>query len=228
MVSISVMHNFTIDYTDGLVINNNYNDVEFAKDKQSHYMVKTYFVHKKIKRSLQSHPDQLGITATIEELESTTDKTLLTVNNCNLNCWLMPSFVKHFVPYHIDIYYNDKLYQSDTMDCKYKLVNFTLHPKDDRELYTWMNVIENFKKQMHCDISIKNDTVASTTEFDHIADVKYNTDDTNKQYYLGLHIGRFYQPNTQMPDINYHPDQLHNKNSLDIINDILYYYTTII
>lgn len=41
------MHNFTIDYTDGLVINNNYNDVEFAKDKQSHYMVKTYFVHKK-------------------------------------------------------------------------------------------------------------------------------------------------------------------------------------
>ena len=58
--------------------------------------------------------------------------------------------------------------------------------------------------------------------------LKYKTDDSNKQYYLGLHIGRFYQPNSQNPDINYHPDQLHNKNSLDIINDILYYYTTII
>jgi len=170
----------------------------------------------------------LGTTATIEELESISNKTMLSSNNCDLGCWLIPSFAKFFVPYHVDIYYHNELYQSDTLDCKFKLVNFTLHPKDDRELYTWMNVIENFKKQLHCDISIKNDTVASTTEFDHIADVKYKTDDVNKQYYLGLHIGRFYQPNTNMPDINYHPDQLHNKNSLDIINDILYYYTTII
>ena len=117
---------------------------------------------------------------------------------------------------------------TDTLDCKFKLVNFTLHPKDDRELYTWMNVIENFKKDMQCDISIKNDTVYSTTEFDSIADVKYKTDDPNKQYYLGLHIGRFYLPNTQIPDFNYHPNQLHNKNSLDIINDILYHYIHII
>lgn len=222
------MHNFTIDYTDGLKIDNTVYDAEFAVGKESHYMVKTHFCHKKIKRSLQTHPDQLGTTATIEELESISNKTMLSSNNCNLGCWLVPSFAKFFVPYHVDIYYHNELYQSDTLDCKFKLVNFTLHPKDDRELYTWMNVIENFKKQLHCDISIKNDTVASTTEFDHIADVKYKTDDSNKQYYLGLHIGRFYQPNTNMPDINYHPDQLHNKNSLNIINDILYYYTTII
>lgn len=65
------MHNFTIDYTDGLKINNNFYDPEFAAGKESHYMVKVYFCHKKIKRSLQTHPDQLGITATIEELEST-------------------------------------------------------------------------------------------------------------------------------------------------------------
>jgi hypothetical protein len=191
-------------------------------------MVKTYFLHKKIKRSLQTHPDQLGITATIEELETSTDKTHLTTNNCNLGCWLIPSFVKHFVPYYIEIYYNNELYTTDTLDCKFKLVNFTLHPKDDRELYVWMNVIEKFKRDMQCDISIKNDTVYSTTEFDNIVDVKYKTDDPNKQYYLGLHVGRYYIPNTQIPDINYHPNQLHNKNSLDIINDILHYYTYII
>lgn len=222
------MHNFTIDYSDGLVINNNYRDNDYALNKESHYMVKTYFLHKKIKRSLQTYPDQLGITATIEETETSSDKILLTNNNCYLGCWIMPSFTKHFVPYHVEIYYNGILYQSDTLDCKFKLVNFTLNPKHDRELYTWMNVIEKFKKETLCDISIKNDTVASTSEFDHIVDVKYKSNDPNKQYYLGLYIDRFFQPNTEIPDINYHPNGLHNKNSLDIINDILYYYTTII
>jgi hypothetical protein len=222
------MHNFTIDYTDGLKIDNSFYDLEFASGKESHYMVKTYFLHKKIKRSLQTYPDQLGITATIEELETKSDKTLLTANNCNLGCWIVPSFTKFFVPYHVEIYYNNELYITDTLDCKFKLVNFNLYPKNERELYTWMNVIEKFKRETHCDISIKNDIVASTTEFDNIVDVKYKIEDTNKQYYLGLNVGRFYQPNSSMPDINYHPDQLHNKNSLDIINDILYHYTTII
>ena len=222
------MHNFTIDYTDGLKIENNFHDTEFAKNKEQHYMVKTYFLHKKIKRSLQTHPDQLGVTATIEELESSSSKSHLNTYDCNLGSWVMPDLTKFFVPYHIDIYYNAELYQSDTLDCKFKLVNFTLHPKDDRELYTWMNVIENFKKEMQCDISIKNDIVASTTEFDHIADVKYKTEDANKQYYLGLRIGRFYLSDRQNPDVNYHPRGLHDKNSLDIINDILYYHTTII
>lgn len=222
------MHNFTIDYTDGLVVDNNKYHLEFAKGKESHYTVETYFLHKKIKRSLQTYPDQLGITATIEELETISDKTHLTSNSCHLGCWVKPSFVKHFVPYYVEIWYNRELYMTDTLDCKFKLVNFTLYPKDDRELYTWMNVIENFKKETQCDISVKNDIVASTSEFDHIVDVKFNTNDDNKQYYLGLHVGRFYQPNTQMTNMTYHPDQLHNKNSLNIINDILYYYTTII
>jgi hypothetical protein len=222
------MHNFTIDYTDGLVINNNHYDVEYAKDKDKHYNVITYFLHKKIKRSLQTYPDQLGLTATIEEIETKSDKTLLTSDNCDLQCWLMPSFTKHFVPYHVEIYYNNELYMTDTLDCKFKLVNFTLHPKDDRELYVWMNVIEKFKRETQCDISIKNDTVYSTSEFDNIVDVKYKTNDPNKQYYLGLHVGRFYVENTQNPDVNYHPNQLHDKNSLDIINDILYYHTYII
>jgi hypothetical protein len=222
------MHNFTIDYTDGLVIDNNHYDPEYAKDKDKHYNVKTYFLHKKIKRSLQTYPDQLGLTATIEEIETKSDKTLLTSNNCDLQCWLMPSFTKHFVPYHVEIYYNNELYMTDTLDCKFKLVNFTLHPKDDRELYVWMNVIEKFKRETQCDISIKNDTVYSTSEFDNIVDVKYKTNDPNKQYYLGLHVGRFYLDNTTMPDLNKNPDGLNNKNSLDIINDILYFNTTLV
>ena len=222
------MHNFKIDYTDGVLIHNDVWDNEFAKGKDSHYMVNTYFLHQKIKRSLQTRPDQLGIISTIEEIETTSDKTLLTNNNVQARHWMRPSHCKFFVPYLIEIWYNNEVYITDVLDCKFKLVNFTLHPKDDRELYTWLNVIEKFKRDVQCDISIKNDTVASTSEFDHIVDVKYKTNDENKQYYLGLHVGRFYQPNSEMPDVCYHPDQLHNKNSLDIINDILYHYTTII
>ena len=94
------MHNFTIDYTDGLKIDNTVYDAEFAVGKESHYMVKTHFCHKKIKRSLQTHPDQLGTTATIEELESISNKTMLSSNNCNLGCWLVPSFAKFFVDLH--------------------------------------------------------------------------------------------------------------------------------
>ena len=73
-----------------------------------------------------------------------------------------------------------------------------------------------------------NDTVFSTNEFDNIVDVKYPLNDPNKQYYLGLKVGRFYQPNSNNPDFLYHPDGLHNKNSLDIINDILYYHSYIV
>jgi hypothetical protein len=79
---------------------------------------------------------------------------------------------------------------------------------------------------MQCDISIKNDIVASTSEFDDIVDIKYKTNDLNTQYYLGLQIGKFYKNNNLTPDIDYHPDGLHNKSSLDIINDILWFNTT--
>jgi len=223
------MHRFTIDYTDGLTVINTMVDNEMIDNNgETHYMVKTYINHSKIRRSLKTHPDQLGITATIEELVLENNKTLITTNNCTLGNWMMPTLNRNFIPYIVEIYYNAKLVFTDVMDCKFKLVNFTLNPKDVRELYVWMNVIEKFKREMQCNISIKNDIVYSTTEFDNFVDVKFEQNDPNKQYYLGLNVGRYYQPNSQTPDFFYHPDGLHNKNSLDIINDILYHHCYII
>lgn len=223
------MHCFTINYIDGLLIENPIVDSEMVgKINENCYFIHCYFLYKKIKKKLETQPDSLGITATIEEIESENNKQLLNRFECKLNHWYKPTYAKYLIPYQIEIEYNKKICMIDTLDCKFKLVNFTLQPKNDKELYVWMNVIENFKKQMQCDISIKNDSVYETSEFDDFVDVKFKTNDTNKQFYLGLNIGRFYVPNTQSPDMNYHPDGLHGKNSLDIINDILYYYTTII
>lgn len=222
------MHEFSIDYTDGIKIDNKYYDVDFANSKNKYtYEIKTYFQTKKIKKTISTVPDQLGTFLKLEETFSD-ESIFLNYTEINLGCWSMPSLEKYFIPYKIEIWYAGQLYQTDIVDCKYKLVNFTLHPKDEKELYVWMNVIQLFKKEMMCDISIKNDIVSNTTEFDNFVDVKYKTDDPNKQYYLGLNIGRFYQPNSENPNRLYHPDGLHNKNSLEIINDILYYYTHIV
>lgn len=222
------MHQFTVDYTDGLKIDNKYCDVDFANSKNNYrYGIKTYFQTKKIKKTISTVPDQLGTFLKLEETFCD-ESIFLNYTEINLGNWSIPSFEKYFIPYKIEIWYASQLYQTDILDCKYKLVNFTLHPKDEKELYVWMNVIQLFKKEMMCDISIKNDIVSNTTEFDNFVDVKYKTDDPNKQYYLGLNIGRYYHPNSENPDRLYHPDGLHNKNSLEIINDILYYYTHIV
>ncbi len=221
------MHSFVFDYTDGIKIDNVHRDLDYEKGKEDRFLIKTYFLHKKIKRSLQTYNDQLGVTATLEELVTESDKTLITSDYCSLGCWFKPRLIRYFVPYHVEVYYNGSLYSTDTLDCKFKLVNFTLHPKDDRELYVWMNMIERFKKEMQCDISIKNDIVNSTVEFDNFVDVKFPTNEKTTQYYLDIPVGRFYQSNNETPDFHYHPDGLHNKNSLDIIHDILYHHSYI-
>lgn len=225
------MHNIIIDYTDGLKIECQYVDENLRKNTGKDIVsVKTFFNINKVKKTIVNKPSQIGTFACVEEISSENSKILLTYNELNLGCgcWIMPSFAKFFIPYHVEIWYNKELITTDSLDCKYKLVNFTLDPKDEKELYVWMNVIEKFKREMNCEVAIKNDTVYSTNEFDNIIDVKYKRNDPNTQYYLGLHVGRFYLPNTEMPDLNKNPDGLHNKNSLDIINDILYRYTTLI
>lgn len=223
------MHTFTIDYIDGLVIDNKLVDQSiFEKTKMNQFSVKVFFKSRKVKKSLVNIPSQLGTFSQIQELSTENENVFLLYKECHLGCWIMPSNAKYFIPYYTEVWYNHELVLSDSLDCKYKLVNFSLDPKDDKELYVWMNVIENFKREMNCDISIKNDTVYSTNEFDHIVDVKYPRNDQNKQYYLGLEVGRFYLPDTNMPNLDKNPDGLNNKNSLDIINDILYFYTSVI
>ena len=219
------MNKFTFDYTDGLKITN-YIDDSLLKNKITTYKGNLYYKHQITKKTLKTYPDQLGIYVNLEETITDSDKVLYGSFECPLGHWMLPNNKKYFIPYHVEIFYNDELYITDTLDCKYKLVNFTLHTKDERELYTWLNVIKIFKKQMQCDISIKNDIVYSTSEFDNIVDIKYKTNELNTQYYLGLQIGKFYKNNNLTPDIDYHPDGLHNKSSLDIINDILWFNTT--
>lgn len=221
------MLTYNIDYTEGLYINNTWFDSSKIKSNQVECNI--YAKFNKVKRKLTTYPNEYGSPFTEESIETFNDKYLITKFYAQHYNWYVPFFYKYFVPYHIEFVYENQVVYTNTLDCKFKLVNFNLNPKDDRELYVWLNVIEKFKKETQCDISIKNDIVFESSEFDSFVDVKFKSTDDFKSYYLGLNVGRFYTlQNSNNPDYNYHPDGLHNKNSLDIINDILYFQQNIL
>jgi len=133
-------------------------------------------------------------------------------------------FYKGFVSYNIEITkrYTEEIIYSESFDCRYKLVNFTLHSNDIKELHTWMCAIKKFKDETNCEISIINDWIWENKEYDFV-DAYYRFKDNFNQYYAGYVIGRFGDENA--PDFYRNPDGLKNKTSLDIIEDILYHFT---
>ena len=218
------MHKFVIDFTDGLLVSST-RDPNISVNESEKIKIRVFSVQEKTKKILKTYPDQLGTLLSVEEVIVDREELPYTTCEIPVGYWVRPTTKRYFVPYHVEIFYKDTLCIKDSIDCKFKLVNFSLFPKDERELYTWMNVIKLFKKQMQCDISVKNDLVFSTKEFDDIVDLKYQANDPNTQYYLGLQVGRFFKEDEKTPDLDYHPDGLHNKNSLEIINEILWYNT---
>jgi hypothetical protein len=217
------MNNFKIDFSDGLYIENDHvDDSEIIKDL-NHFEVKIYSRSKKENYKLVHEKNSQGLMPKMQCFDESLYNRELFYLHLNFRTWVKPFIYKYLIPYHIDIFYNNKLEFSYSLDCRHKLILFNLEPKDEKELYLWMNVIDIFKKNMNCDIAIKNDIVYSTNEFDFIADVKYRKDNDTNRHYLNLNVGRFYIPNSQIADPYYHPDGLNNKNSLEIINDILYF-----
>lgn len=217
------MHNFKIDFSDGLFIENDSVDASKIIGELNHFNVKIYSRSKKENYRLVHETNSQGLIHKMQCFDESLYNRELFYLALHFRTWMKPFVYKYLVPYHIDIFYNNELEFSYALDCRHKLILFNLESKDEKELYTWMNAIDIFKKNMNCDIAIKNDIIHSTNEFNSIADVKYCKNDDTDRHYLNLNIGRFYIPNSQIADPYYHPDGLNNKNSLEIINDILYF-----
>lgn len=217
------MNNFKIDFSDGIHIENDSVDKSKIISDLNHFDVKIFTIFKKENYKLAHKKSDQGLLKLMQCFDEKIYKRDLSYLPLYFNTWILPFTYKFLIPYHIEIYYNNELEFSYSLDCRHKLILFNLDPKDEKELFVWMNVIELFKKQMNCDIAIKNDIVHSTNEFDSIVDVKYPRNSAINRHYLNLHVGRFYIPDSQIADPYYHPDGLNDKNSLEIINDILYF-----
>jgi hypothetical protein len=222
------MHNFLLDFVEGGVrVNNTYVDPSFAEP--DFYEAVFYTLLQEKETYLDNNPDGLGIVPTIKEHPKNLLKKELYKQQVKLGHWYKPWFINFLRPCCVEVFHDGKLIFTDSLDCKHKLVQFDLRPENEKELFTWMNAIEKFKKQMSCDIAVKNDIVHNSTEFDHIVDVKVKPGEDFRQHYLGLIVGRFYLgDSTDSPDPNYHPDGLKDKNSLEIIEDILYFNSKVI
>ena len=216
------MHGFLLDFVEGSVIHNTFVDPSLMDPE--HYEVVFYSLFQKKQIYLDNNPNDLGIIPTLKEYSEGLLKNEIFRSKIKLGHWFQPWFVNFLKPCSVEVFHDDKLIFTDRLDCKHRLVQFDLRSENEKELFTWMNAIEKFKKEMPCDIAIKNDIVYNSTEFDHIVDVKVKPEEDFKQYYLGLKVGRFYLgDSTDSPDPSYHPDGLKDKNSLEIIEDILYY-----
>ena len=233
---INKLHEFRLDFTDGCKLRSFKDEEQKGPDE---YNVVFYNIFQKKKLYLNNNPDNLGIVPEMAEFSETIQKRENVNSWLPVGNWYMPYFIRYLKPIFVDVFYDEILVFSDALDCKHKLINFELFPKNEKELFVWMNVIEKFKKEMPCDIAVKNDITYDSTEFDHIIDVKVNPEEDFRQHYLGLKVGRFYLPDPgssrpyglsalegNSPHPEYHPDGLKNKNSLEIIEDILYYSST--
>lgn len=216
------MNNFKIDFSDGICIENDYTDASKTISGLNHFDVKIFVKMKEQTYTLAHEQGLQGLYHKIELFDEKIRRKQILDFKMEFNQWVKPYLYKFLVPYDIEIFYNNELQFSYSFECRHKLILFNLHPKDEKELYLWMNVIDTFKKNMNCDIAVKNNLVYSTNEFDDIVDVKYNTNYVANRHFLDLHIGRFYIPNSEIADPYYHPNGLNDKNSLEIINDILY------
>lgn len=222
------MHLFKITYHEGFpCIENSYFDYDLVVNNLKHYHVKIFTVYEKQKIGLKHRDNNFGATIVLENYTENVSKHLLTEFDANFNTWHKPYYYRFLIPYHIEISYDGKLLLSDSFDLRNKLVLFNLDSDNINDLHVWMNAIGIFKKKMNCDIAIKNNLITEISDYDYIADIKYKNNENSVAHYYMLNIGRYYLPNSDIANPYYHPDGLKNKNALEIINDILYYSSSV-
>jgi len=131
---------------------------------------------------------------------------------------------KALVPYYIKITDNktEKVVYEESFDPRHKLINFTLHSDDPSTLHIWMCVLDKFKKENECQISITNNYLKENQKYDFV-DCYWNTEEKFQRFYAGYEVGRFGTDNA--PHLFLNPDGTQGKNDLEIIEDILYHYS---
>jgi hypothetical protein len=211
-------YRFIIDYRDGLCVH-----VHDDSDKIDYFTVEVFFEKTKIVKKLKYNYNNVGSKSIEEETINSEDFKLNWIKNDLQNHTYLRWYYKGFVPYEIKISdpYTGEVLFEDKLDLRYKLVNFTLYSENPEELHTWMCVIDKFKKEHNCEISIINDYLHQTKKYDWVtAYLPWGSDFS--QFYAGYNIGRF--GTEEATDYFQNPDGIINKNSLEIIEDILYFF----
>lgn len=222
------MHQFNITYSEGFPrIENTYCDSDKLVNNLNEYNIKIFRIYEKEKYDLKYKLNNFGMLTLMQSFPEKIHKQLMYDSNVPFASWHMPFFFRFLIPYHIEISYNNQLLLTNSFDLRSKLILFNLDSEDFNDLNVWMNAIGIFKKKMKCDIAIRNNIINETAYYDDIADVKYKKNEQSIAHYYMLNIGRYYLPNSNIADPLYHPDGLKDKNSLEIINDILYYSGTL-
>ena len=212
-------YSIVIEYQNGLRIT-----CYDLHDDTTEFWVKIYIKQQKQTRKLVWEHNSVGGQAVDEIIINNEIFKIPFAESGIKHAYFVDYFYKGLVPYNIEIYkrYTNDLIYSESFDCRHKLVNFTLDSTDPKELHTWACAIKKFKNENNCEISVINDILWETKEYDFI-DAYYRVEDNFTQHYAGFTIGRFGDENA--PDLYRNPDGLKNKTSLDIIEDILYHYT---
>ena len=211
-------YTFRIDYSDGLQIT-----VHDLEDPETEFLVRVFIKKTKINSKLKWEYAASGGKWIEEEFINAEDFLIGWGENHIKNGFYYTYFYKGFAPYYIQIFNtsNNELVFEETFDVRHKLVNFTLKSNNPETLHTWMCVIDKFKKENECQISIKNDYLKQNQKYDFV-DCYWGLEEEFERYYAGYTIDRF--ETEDAPNFFCNPDGLKNKNDLDIIEDILYHF----
>jgi len=213
-------YTFRIDYSDGLKIT--LHDLE---NKDNEFLVRIFLQKNKITSKLKWNYASSGGKWIEEEIINSETFKVGWASNRIKNNNFYKYYYKGFAPYYIEIYdvSSDELIHTENFDIRHKLVNFTLDSENPSTLHTWMCAIHKFKKENNCQISITNEYLKNNQNYDFV-DTYWSPEENFQRYYAGYNIGRFGTPNS--PVLHKNPDGIQNKNDLEIIEDILYHYTT--
>jgi hypothetical protein len=212
-------YQFRVDYSNGLEIH-----CHDLINEDTKFYVKV-FIHKtKIDSNLKWKYVASGGHYVTEEILNTEDFEFPFTYKTVSNHRFYHLHYRGFVPYKIEIYHDEtkELLFTDNFDPRNKLVNFTLNSGDPITLHTWMCAIDKFKKENGCQISIINDYLKKNQKYSFV-DSYWGFDEDFNRYYAGYKIGNY--GNKSAPDFQLNPDGTQNKNDLEIIEDVLYYFT---
>jgi hypothetical protein len=216
-------YTFRIHYIDGLQI-----EVIDFTDKTSQFLCRVFIKKQKVNSRLEWNYSSAGSKWIEEEFVNAEDFLISWGENTIRSHQYYKYFYKGLAPYHIKIYKKvdegeDELIHEEDFDPRHKLINFTLHSDNPETLHTWVCVIDKFKKENNCQISITNSILKETQPYDFV-DAYFDPEEKYDRYYAGYEIGRFGDENA--PNLYRNPDGIQGKNDLEIIEDILYHYTT--
>lgn len=212
-------YTFHIDYSHGLKIT-----VFDNLDPENDFTVRAYTKKSKVQSFLKWTQNSAGGSYIEEETTNSEDFYLSWGEHTIKSNYYYVYFYKGFVPYFIEIIDNKtkQIVYEEAFDPRHKLVNFTLCSEDPITLHTWMCVIEKFKKENECQISITNNYLKENQKYDFV-ECYWSVEENFQRFYAGYEIGRF--GTEEAPHLFMNPDGIQGKNDLEIIEDILYHYS---